>query len=60
MRKVTDIKEILEVVSVFKLGRLGLEELKARIFRIRCYIFDISPEDLEDALKIFCPKCKKM
>lgn len=59
-KKITDIKEILELNNLFKLGGITPEVMKSKLFRIRCYIFDIHPEELKDALKLLCLKCKKM
>lgn len=59
-RKITDLKKILLLNEEYRKGKIKGEELKSNLFRIRCYIFDIIPEELAGALKFFCQKCKKM
>jgi len=59
-KNITKIKDILEVNNAFKLEKISPEQMKTHLFRIRCYIFDINPEEIKYALKFLCLKCKKM
>lgn len=59
-KEIAKIKEILQLTRDFKGGKVQKDAVLNRIFRIRCYIFDIFPEELGEAVKNLCTKCKKM
>ena len=59
-KNITELKHVFETINLYKFGRISEEEAKKMMFRVRCYIFDISPEELGTALKFLCTKCKKM
>lgn len=59
-KEITKIKEILRLTQNFKDGKVLRDAVLNSLFRIRCYIFDIFPEELGEAVKYFCGKCKKM